>query len=477
MTGPNKTLEYSASALAAVLCLLWTFTSGTMTLRMVVMCAIILLALFYSFKNTSWDHWYDALWKKLVLLLIAHTALSAAFGINPKQWEVWTNDYLFGLVLALSVAVLRPVLKLTWVVMSVFIGLILNGAIDLFQVVRYDDFLMWKGPFSDYAWQNGYLLLNVPIFWGIIPALRDNKPNDHTKLLVALAVIAGVLSHLALFSSWSRAVVMGLWGAALVMMIPTVLFGSWDFRKTIQAFGCAALVFAANVAYFFLPSNVWKYSVIRPIDTLFGAVFFWLLLLLIPEKWRFKAGVIIICIGFAGCIFAGSAMYKFGLKSSHSELVRSFAYREVVSDPSAVPVLGYGPGRDTVLMGKTNYVSRMEAEIMSKLKPESPLDHSLLPREGNGHTHVQWINWRYELGWLGLLLIASLLGIAGVHFVRGLLSGFALPWLAGFGAALVGFTLVALLNIFHSGNLAQQQWFFYGLFMSYPLGIKIKGSQ
>lgn len=453
------------SFLIAALFFVWS-TAGAVGLRNALMGGLIALALadglIHKRLCPDFPRWLFV----FIIIFILQTTLSLAFSFDFNySKQRWWADYAAPLLLVLVAGQFARGLDLRWIFGAVFAGLLINGVADLRQVIIFpDDASQWKGLFSDYGWENGYLLLTLPFGFFLFKSDPRIFPAALTRVLLAAIFLLAVL---AAFSSWARANVL------CFLAVYFLVTGAWlahtpdlisRIREIIAIF---ILFFIAVLAHGFLPSGA-KLGSLTHFQIVFMICLLPLMTLLVPGvfrkrflPWFYGIGGLVILLSLWG-------LYQFGgLSKSHSEMVRRFSYSEFMQTWEHSPVLGFGPGRDIVFMKLKDWPARQDEYL---------LRHGIHVPTGSqmGHTHIQWINWRFELGYTGLLMISFLISYAAFIFIRQLLSGTYDSVGLALGGAVLAFSLISFSGLLFTAGLAQQFWLTWGLFVANRSGKAIK---
>ncbi|MDX2226342.1 MAG: hypothetical protein SFY92_04495 [Verrucomicrobiae bacterium] len=457
-------LKQAATALVCGLLLVWGNAGNPIGLRHALIGAFLLVWCLDCFRNRAFlphlPRWLTA----GVLLLLIHTLLSALLSIDPRLGLThWWHDFAAPLLLALAAAHFAPDLRLPWVAAAALAALAVNSLTDLAQVVLMpQNPTLWHGLFSDYGWENGFLLLTLPLCWGLWVYVRQVPARPSVYL--TLPLLEG-LALLACLSAWSRANTLCLVLTAVLTFSTLLCMQPWSLPQIRRLVARSVVIGVVAFVYDLALASRISIGVFSHFDLYWILTSTPLLLLLIPFRFRRQAlaGVAAAVVAL-GCLGLVLLYQKASLKNTESDLVRRFSYREVLSDPGFHPFFGLGPGRDMVLKGKPDWHPRMQTHILPLLGEKNIPSELLETPAHGGHSHIQWINWRYEIGWVGLGLVLGLLGVSTWLFLRGLVLARLTPVTLGLGAALLAFNLDIPMGLNHAASLAQQHWLMWGLF-------------
>ncbi|MDL5054481.1 hypothetical protein QQ056_13130 [Oscillatoria laete-virens NRMC-F 0139] len=198
------------------LIVVWSL-AGMMGLRNALMAGFIALGVAQFARNQDRRFALKPGWLWIVAgVLFLQVTISLIFSIDRGySSHRWWADYTAPLLLAFSAAQFARTLNYRFLFFCFGAGLLLNGSYDLFQVFTHPGTESWKGFFSDYGWQNGYLLLTLPL--GIL-LLRADTNDAFPRWFPALFSLSFFLALTASLSSWARANQL----CFLAVMVPSI---------------------------------------------------------------------------------------------------------------------------------------------------------------------------------------------------------------------------------------------------------------
>jgi len=224
------------------------------------------------------------------------------------------------------------------------------------------------------------------------------------------------------------------------------------------------------IIFRFLPSCFWM-GPITSLEFVLAGLLIPMVFFVVPAGFRKRFVPAVIIVVVMTSILGLIILYQMaGLKKTHSELVRKFSYQEVAHNAGVVPFFGFGPGRDIVFDGIPSWLPRMNEyvypQINCPIPGEVPMDHGRI----RGHSHIQWINWRFELGYPGLVMIVGLIGYSLYLLLKMMLANRYGPVNLALGSCLLAFTLNIFMGQLFNAGFAQQFWVMWALFIANSAG-------